>query len=417
MSVRGSTRRFFLVAWAVCLGAFPPAQRPARAVDFGLMLDQLVTLDDAFSGDIYKTSYSGNFIPWFSGMMIENGDLYLSASVGPQVENGQVNIISDLLRSEVILRSDQGMELRFGRTPYVDPLGLIANGLFDGFKVSQMIGLSSLSVGAWYTGLQYKKRANITVSPVDAVNYYTEFDSKNWNTYFAPRRMLAAVSWEHPALAEIVRLRVAALGQFDLNDEGDTYHSEYFIGKVTIPYRNLVVFDAGGALELLQIPDKEAKLGLMGEMGIAWMPPGGLNDRLGFMARIASGKQEDSPLGAFLPLTTVTQGKVLKAKLSGLGHFRLDYLARLHNALSLDVGASYFIKSTELGYSGWPVSTASDPDKYALGAEFYTALIWNPVSDFRMNFGGGVFLPQLGNAAPEERARWQFEMAVSMALY
>ena len=407
--------KVWLFVAAVFVTAFLPVPRPAAAVDFGLMLDQTFT-DTQWMAYPANTNYSGNLAPWFSGMFSENGDMYLSMSAGLQAEDGEVRVVSELLRSEIILRSDRGTELRIGRTPYVDPLGFIANGLFDGLRVSQEIGLSSLSVGAWYTGLQYKKRANITVSPQDAVNYYTTFDSKNWNTYFAPRRMLASVSWEHLALAEWVRLRLAALGQFDLNDESDQYHSEYLIGKVTIPYRSLLVFDAGGVMELLQTPDS-AKLGLAAELGVAWMPPGGISDRLSLTARIASGRQEDSPLGAFLPLTTVAQGKVLQAKLSGLGHFRLNYLARLHNAFSLDVGASYFIKSTEQGYTAWPISSDSNPDQYALGAEFSATFIWNPVSDIRVNSGGGVFLPQLGDVSPDERARWQFELSLSMALY
>jgi hypothetical protein len=416
VSVHNEKRRFLPFAGALCLAAFLTVPHSAAAVDFGLLLDQTVTMDSSDSGGTSGASYTGNFVPWFSGMFSESGDMYLSASAGIQVENDELSVVSDLLRSELILRSDRGTELRIGRMPYMDPLGFIANGLFDGLRISQAIGLSSLSVGAWYTGLQYKKRANITVSPLDAVNYYTTFDGKNWNTYFAPRRMLTSVSWEHLAIAEQVRLRLAALGQFDLNDEDDQYHSEYLIGKVTVPYRSLLVFDAGGVMELLQTPDS-AKLGLAAELGLAWMPPGGLSDRLSFMARIASGRQEDSPLGAFLPLTTVTQGKVLQAKLSGLGHFRLDYVTRLHNTVSLDVGTSYFIKSTKLGYAAWPVSPDSNPDNYALGAEFSATFIWNPVSDIRMNSGLSVFVPQLGDVSPEERARWQFELFLIMALY
>jgi hypothetical protein len=34
-----------------------------------------------------------------------------------------------------------------------------------------------------------------------------------------------------------------------------------------------------------------------------------------------------------------------------------------------------------------------------------------------MNFGGGVFLPQLGDIAPRERARWLFETKMSFAIF
>jgi hypothetical protein len=396
----------------IALLTFPP---PLAAVDFGFMLDQSAAWDDTFSGDIDRVSYTGILNPWISGMLIENGDLYLSASISPRVENGNFFIIPELLRSEVIINSDYGMSVRFGRMFYTDPLGFIARGTFDGMEISQSIGNSTLNIGGWYTGLQYKKSANITVSPLDSRKYYADFDSENMDTYFSPRRMLAALSWEHPALAEKIRFQVAALGQFDLNNEDDKYHSEYLALKAIIPYRSLVFFDAGAALELLQTPDDEHILGMAAELGAAWMPPGGFQDQLSLMARYSSGHVKDSPVASFLPLSTATQGSVLKEKLSGLAHFRLGYTSRLHRTFTMNLSTSYFMRTSKVA----AVAGGMDPeeDHYALGGEGYMSLIWSPVSDFRMNFGGGVFLPQLGDIVPTDRPRWLFEIGASTALY
>ncbi|MDR2435004.1 MAG: hypothetical protein LBD47_10615 [Treponema sp.] len=390
---------------------------PLPAVDFGLLTTQSVSLDDAFSGDMSKLSWSGAFTPWFSGMLIENGDLYMSIGITPKYENDDFVLIPELLRTEVALRSDRGTDLRFGRISYVDPLGLIAVGLFDGFQVSQDIGEGILSAGAWYTGLQYKKRANITVSPSDRIGYFIAFDKTSMDTYFAPQRMLAAVGWEHPALAGAMQLHVAAIGQFDVNGENDTYNSEYFVGKISVPFRNLFVFDAGAGVEFLQTPDEDTTLALVGELGVSWMPPTNFQDRLSLIGRFSTGDVDDSPLGAFMPLTTVSQGNVLQAKLSALAHLRADYTARLHEMFSVNTALAYFLRTSrnENENLTWPEVT--DEDMYVLGGEVFMSLLFSLTSDIGINLGGGVFLPQMGNVAPREREQWRFEMGITAALF
>jgi hypothetical protein len=398
------------ILWCCWLTAAPLA-----AVDVGGLLGQSAVIDDIGSGGMSGIYWSGTINPWLSGMLIGNGDIYISAALSPTYENLEFVLIPELLRSEVTLRSGSGTELRFGRTPYIDPLGLIAGGLFDGAQLSQNVGDGVLGVGAWYTGLQYKKSANITVSPRDTLNYNTNVDINDIDSYFAPRRVLTAVQYEHPALAELVRLRVAALGQFDVNHRGEKYHSEYLLGKATVPFKNMLFFDAGAALELLQIPDRDARLGLAGELGVAWLPPTLIQDRLSLAGRYATGKIDDSPLGAFMPLTTVNQGRILKAKFSGLALVEAEYTARLHRIFSVDMFATYFLKTAE-GSSAVELE-GGDEDKYALGGETYLRLIVSPRSDLYMNFGGGVFLPQLGDIAPRERARWLFETKMSFAIF
>jgi hypothetical protein len=414
------TRRFGAPLRALLLAGLALLVSPLYAVDFGLLLNQTVTLDDAFGGDPDDFTYTGSFIPWFSGMLIENGDLYISAGVTPRYEDSEFLILPELLRTEVILRSERDTEFRFGRTVYSDPLGLIAAGLFDGFQVSQDIGESVLRAGAWYTGLQYKKSANITVSPTDHLNYFAAFDTGDLNTYFSSRRILAALGWEHPALGG-VNLRLAMLGQFDVNEEDVSYHSEYFTARVTVPVRNILVFDLGGALELIQIrwdfPGREDNVALLGEAGAAWLLPTPVQDRLAFSALFSSGEVDDSPLGAFTPLTTVSQGEVLKAKLSGLAHLKLDYTARVHEMFSASAAASYFLRTSENTALEWPEPAEGNENKAALGAEFYSELFFSLTSDIGLKLGGGVFVPSLGNVAPKERPQWSFALTATAALF
>jgi hypothetical protein len=401
--------------WSAVSAALLLALAPLAAVDIGVTLDQSVSLDDAFNGGTNGVSYAGTISPWVSGLLTDDGDMYLSMSVTPTVEGGKLFIVPELLRSDVTLRSERGTSLRFGRMPYVDPTGLVARGLFDGVELSQDAGGGSFSLGGWFTGLQYKKSANITVSPLDEAAYYTEFNADDMNTYFASRRILASVGYEHPAIGELVRLRTALMGQFDVNGENDRYNSEYFVGKITVPYKNQLMFDAGWALELLQSPDTEHVFGFAAELGAAWLPPTALFDRLSLTGRYASGWTEDSPVEAFTPLSTVAQGNVLKAKLSSLAHIRAGYTARLHETFSIDTAASYFLRTARPAFAGDAEET--EEYRYALGGELYLSMIWSPVSDIRVQWGSGLFMPGLGDVNPAGLPRWLFEMSASVALF
>ncbi|MDR0584368.1 MAG: hypothetical protein LBG57_08495, partial [Treponema sp.] len=112
---------------------------------------------------------------------------------------------------------------------------------------------------------------------------------------------------------------------------------------------------------------------------------------------------------------TVTQGRVLQAKLSGLGLAQAGYTARLHEMVSAGLSASYFLRTSEESVQDRPVPEAED--RYALGLELYTSLVLSLSSDISMNLGGGVFLPQAGNVAPREREQWRFEMSATTAIF
>lgn len=378
------------------------------AKDFGLILDQSAGYGG--SDGEKEFDYSGALIPWFSSPAGANGNVYLSASVMADYKNDEMTIIPELLRTEFTWNFNGG-EFTFGRMRYADPLGFIASGLFDGAGVSLDLGGGSLSVGTWYTGLQYKERAYITMTDAEQESYNADFDFKNFsNTYFAPRRVVSTLGWEHQGLAEIVQLKLAVINQIDLVKD-NKLNSQYAAAKLSVPF-NAFVFDLGGCVELIEFSD-ETKIALAGVFGVSWTPP---SARLSLSGRYSGGVAQNGSLTAFLPLSTTYQGEILKSKLSGLSVFSLDYLRRFHKTFSAGLAASCFLRSDLGTYSGYPLSEDAG-DGYVLGTELFGRIFWSPVSDIQINIGGGAFLPSFGNVAKDAAALWRVEINVILALY
>jgi hypothetical protein len=125
---------------------------------------------------------------------------------------------------------------------------------------------------------------------------------------------------------------------------------------------------------------------------------------------------EDSPIEAFMPLTTIPQGNLLQAKLSGLSTISLSYLARLHRAISTDLTASYFVRSDLGTYTYYPVNN-SDNGGFFLGAELFWRFLWSISTGVQMSLGNGAFLPSLGDAAPKADMLWRFEAGLILSFY
>jgi hypothetical protein len=251
----------------------------------------------------------------------------------------------------------------------------------------------------------------------DRDKYYTVFKFDDFaDSYFASRRFLAALDYEHPSLAEFIRLRTALIGQFDLNNHDGRLHSQFLTVKAAAPYKNILYVDAGGALELLQATGEDISLGMTGEIGLSWMLPTVISDRLSLLGRFASGTDGNGGrMGAFSPLTTKTQGAILKAKFSGIALVQAEYSARLHQNLSADLTGIYFFRSDRETYLGGRY-TAKDGG--LIGGELSARLIWIPASDLRLTLGGGAFLPQLGNAADDGAPTlWRAELGAVFELY
>jgi hypothetical protein len=383
------------------------------ATDVGLIFDQNAGYGGL--GDDGNFDYTGMLVPRVSSYLGNSGGIYFSAGFKfDYIE--QFTFVPELLRTEFFWRFDNG-EFRAGRIQYSDPLGFIAEGLFDGVVGSIDTAAGTFGIGAWYAGFLYKKRTTIAMTPGEEELNNLPLDYGNFSdTYFAPVRLISALDWEHQSLGGIAGLRLSVLGQFDLRSEsainllgpGVRVHSQYFSGKLTVPFRDFV-FDLGGCLELTEQSD-EMGVAFAGQLGAAWMPPASFESRLSLLGHFTSGNTDGS-VAAFLPVTTKNQGEILKAKLSGLSVISLEYTARLHKTFSGSVSSSYFIRSdlgtyTMYGNEGW-----------FLGNEFFGRLLWAPLSDVQLSLGAGAFLFSLGNSSPDTPVLWRVEMGIILSLY
>jgi len=368
------------------------------AVDVGVVLDQ--NAEYSGSGGDMTFDYDGIFIPRISGLVGNTGDFYVSAGFSYMNDREgklPLSIVPELLRTDFNWHSSN-MELTVGRMGYDDPLGYIASGLFDGGRVTYNAGIGSFSAGAWYTGLLYKKRANIEMTENEYIANNTTLNYGDFaNSYFAPRRFLAAVDWEHNGLEERALARLSLIGQFDLTEE--KVNSQYLAGKVIIPF-GVFCFNLGGCFELIEANDKT---------GSAFAAEAAFEFRsavnyLSLGAKYASG--ESGTTAAFLPLTTNTQGHILEPKLSGITMLTLDYTARLHETFSAGLYPAYFI-----------LTGSGGEGKQMLGGEIYAAVYWSPIPDISIILGGGAYMPSLGNAAPDEKTFWRVKLNVVLSLF
>jgi hypothetical protein len=379
----------------------------AGAQDYGLLLRQLGVLTDGEESSYGDTEYTGTVIPWFAAPLGEQGDLYLSGGVSAELENEKWKPIPEAYRFEVSYRFSPGLRVAAGRLAYQDPLNLIFGGLADGASAVLDLGENRLSAGAFYTGLLYRKAAYITMTPGDFDSYH---DREN---YFASRRLVFSLGWENPGLFDTGRgLTIEMIGQFDLNDEGYTIHSQYLPAKFTWPLLDHVNTELGGVLGLIEEDDNPAFC-FAASAGLLWLPPGAANDRLSFNAVFSSGAWNDR-VKAFLPVSTIAQGKILRPKISGLALVEAAYMRRLHTALSAEVSAAYFFRTDTSVYADPELDAASLSP--LLGAEVYGGLIFAPVSDVSFSLGGGVFIPKTGQSFIQEAPlRWRASLGTILS--
>ena len=354
------------------------------AQDFGLILDQTAAGYSGSQGD-GKFDYEGTLIPRYSTFLGDNGEFYISAGIKVESLDGTTTVIPELLRTELSWHFGIG-DLKAGRMYYSAPLPFIAEGLFDGARFSFDTAMGSFSIGAWYTGLLYKKRVNITMTENELSSNSSKLDYGDFaNTYLAPRRFISALGWEYPNLLDIVRVRLALLGQFDLSDE--KLNSQYLATRLTMPVKAFII-DLGVCLETIQEPE-DSGIAFAGELGFSWMLPVFAQSQLSLLGRFSS--------GAFQPVTSMPQGEVLKARLSGLSMISLDYTARFNRYISAGLSASLFMDS-EASFSG---------------NELFGKLYWSPTSDLWLNLGGGLFFPFKENTGN----LWRLELNAVFSIY
>jgi hypothetical protein len=395
---------------------------PLFAVDVGLVLD----LNAEYSGTDGDTafSYKGVAIPRVTGLIGNAGDFYISAGLnfkndpdGNNPPSGPAELplclVPELLRTDLSWQTGN-MGFTVGRMAYGDPLGYIASGLFDGARFSQYTNIGTFSIGAWYTGFLYKKRAHIAMTEKEytANNTAIEYNKDFFNTYFATRRVLAAVDWEHEGLGNRAIARLSLLSQFDLSDE--KLNSQYLAGKAIIPVETKVPNGAfnlniGGCFELIEASDytvsaspNEIRPAFAAEAAFAWS---NLVHYISLNAKYASGASDT--FSAFLPLTTNTQGQIFRPKLSAIAVLSMDYIARLRETFSIGLYPAYFMLNDSESVKG----------NRFLGGEIFAACYWSPAPEININLGGGAFLPSLGNVTPEGKTSWRVELNVVLSLF
>jgi hypothetical protein len=376
--------------------------------DYGLTLRSLPVLSggDAPYGDL---EYTGTAVPWFAAPLGDRGDLYLSGGISAEYLAEEWKPVPELYRSSIEYRFDSGPRLQAGRLSRREPLGLVMGGLFDGFALDLDIGKTKASAGAFYTGLLYKKTASIVMSPGD----YAVYDEQD--RCFASRRLVFTLDWEIPALFHGGgKLDLGIIGQFDLNKrdpqiDGDTkIHSQYALAGFTLPFLDYFNAELGTLLGVVEEESPGAGFCFALSGGLAWLPPGGVNDRLSLNMFFSSGAW-NSRLRAFLPINTITRGKVLRPKISGLALAEGEYIARLRDSLSAEVSAAYFFRTDTHSYRDPDIDEASLSP--LLGGEVSGGLTWAPVSDVSFTLGGGAFFPQSGRAfAAGAPARWRVSL-------
>ena len=389
---------------------------PPYAYDFGLILNQ--------SRGVTRTGRDNAFdhetalVPRFFLPLDDYRELFVSASLKAAYQDEQWSVVPELLRSEFIWRFDS-TDIRVGRMLYSDPMSIAASGLFDGARVSYHTSIGTFGVGIWYTGLLYRNRANISMTACDTAALQTEFRWGDFfNTYFASRRLLWALYWEHPSFKELLHLNAAFIAQADLNGRDTAHHNQYLIVKAVMPFGRFI-FELGGALELAQLPGGSGNtfyFGLAGDIGVHWLAPTQFHSMVSFNGRFTSGRSETGgSRAAFTPVTTLPHGEILQAGISGLSVLSARYSARLYRTFSAAVSLSCFIRSDTETYAAYPLDGQFSSNQF-LGTELFTRFIWSPFSDISLNLGAGVFLPALGNVAPNADPRWRAELAATAAL-
>ena len=415
---RGRLLFFLVPLLTVIFALFAPAALNAR--DFGLLFHQSAGIGDVgFGGtDSSNIDYEASLIPRFSLLLGNYSELFLSASMQAVRENDEWRFTPELLRTE-FFRLTGSTEFRVGRMIYADPLNLVASGLFDGVRFARNTERGTFGAGLWYTGLLYKNRANISMTADDGVSLETDVDWDDlMNTYFASRRVMAALYWEHPSVAELFHINITLIGQADINDHDETYNNVYLIARTVMP-RQRFIFELGGALEagrLVTGDDTDFRIAFAADAGVHWLPPTQVYSMVSLTGRFTSGQAESGAVSSFTPITVLPNGYILEAGISGLSVLMLSYTARLHRTFSAALSASHFVRSDRGTFATYPLDVQSGGN-FFLGTEFFGQLIWSPVSDMSFNLGGGVFLPSLGNAAPDADPRWRVALTVTLALY
>jgi hypothetical protein len=387
---------------AVCCLALSLVTVRVAALDYGLVLNQTI------QGVDRELEYSLNAAPWFSTVLGDSGDLYLSAGFRLERAKGQWDYVPEIHRFHAGFQLMPQFNLTLGRLPYQDSLGFIASGLFDGLSLAVNFAKSRLYFGAYYTGLLYKKTANIAMNDADREQYNrtVDYGGDFFESYFAPRRMLIALGWELPDLLG-GELFLEGLAQIDCNGRSSLFHTRYLSARFNRSFGSYVQAELGGSLSLVEGGSGPVKVSFAGSASLGWFPGTPLTDELRLAVRGTSG-DFDNGVTVFAPVTTISQGQILRAPLNGLMLFEAAYTVRLFQTFTLGIQGALMLRTDLQSYADPMNELDPGSSSYFLGREYYASLAWAPLSDISLNLEGGAFIPFQGGAfASGAHSRWR----------
>jgi hypothetical protein len=144
----------------------------------------------------------------------------------------------------------------------------------------------------------------------------------------------------------------------------------------------------------------------------SWEPRSSLRDMLSLGFRWGSGRVNET-LGPFRPVTTITQGNVLDAGLSGLMVINAAYGIHPLDTLSFSLDGRYFLRSDVETYTNPYLKSGGEK---ALGAELFASITWVPLVDVSVVAGGGAFFPGMGDALNSDApVRWKTALALLLS--
>jgi hypothetical protein len=236
-------RVFWAVTLTLALGGV------VFSVDFGVVLN---TAGEYMADTDGRGFTLGERIaPWFSAAPGGKTNFYFSGKV--TLEYGVREAwtwppVVELERTELNFRPVQRLYFSLGRQSFRDTGGMIVSGLFDGVSGTWGIGSARFSLGGFYTGLLYKKTAEILMTAGDLERYYQPLDYGDMTSYFSSRRVVASVGGEFPDLTSRLSLAASVLAQFDLNRyEGDSaLHSQYVETRLSLEATDSLRFTVSG---------------------------------------------------------------------------------------------------------------------------------------------------------------------------
>jgi hypothetical protein len=399
-------KRALRVILMMCIAA------AAFGADFGLALGT----EGTFAGNVNPEGFSitTTAVPWVSAVLTEKIDLYVSGIMTFDYEEKReppespAAYFFEMGRTELNLRSAPAVYLTLGRQRFQDPAGLIASGLFDGAGGRINVGMGSLSLGVFYTGLLYRETAKIFLTPGDLERYQKSLDAEGLKGYFASRRVLMAMTGEFPDLTSRMGLSAQLLSQFDLNRDSEKLNTQYLELRFTVEPLDVLHINLGSLGELAQGSGEQWGSAAV-FAGADWEVSGSFPDLLSAELLWTGGRISDK-FRAFTPVSAAAGGKVFNGGTGALTRIGISYRARPLAEFSFETGTAYFIRTDveTLGNADIDIDMDEDSVSRLLGGELYGSVVWSPDSVFRFSAGAGAFFPGLGGVYREDApVRWK----------